>query len=656
MRKEIIISLLSLFTVVSIGAIVASWYVTVATEELQTLLGLHEVEGLRRNLVISVQSVQADLYMSRTTMAPRLDAIVAHVDELDRSAGECVSCHHRPDLELDLQEVRELIENYKTHLSYYITASANAERINRIKEEAVKVGDRILQRTEMMSMNASVTLETITATAVSRINNVWIILLITLVVTTGLGIAISFYLVRSVTDPIHRLVGATRILASGKLSHRIEFEGKGEFKELARNFNAMSGALEESYTELKAANEDLRREVSERKHAEQEREKLQQQLLHAQKMEALGTISAGIAHEFGNFLQVIQGCVERLTSKTDGKGVNRRELDMIRTAVRRGADLSRHLLTFGSKVDAKLVPINLNEEIGYVGTILEGTLPRTIKIEMSLSKNIPPVVADAAQIEQVLLNLAVNARDAMPDGGVLRIETSHGDDEDLPMESSTTGEVGAWVLLRVLDTGHGMDDETVRKIFDPFFTTKEVGEGTGLGLSTVYGIVTRSGGRIRCKSEVGRGTVFEIRLPGLSGIPVVTETTGLPEKVVRQGHATILLVDDEVDLLEVTRESLEEYGYEIHTANSGEKAVEFFLEHGRNVDVVILDVGMPGMGGRVCLEKLLAIDPTTKVIICTGYGAPRDEEQMMKEGALGFLVKPYEVNEILSEIEAVMTA
>jgi signal transduction histidine kinase len=647
LRRKIVISLLSLFTVFALGAIVASRYVSVATAELSTLVDLHEVEGLRRNLVISVQSVQADLYTARTPLARELDAIVTNVAELDESAGECASCHHRPDLQRELDEILALIEEYKTSLSYYITASANAERIAQIELAAANIGDQILGRTERMSRNASLTLDEITAKAVSRINNVRVILVVTLVMTTMLGVAISSYLVRSVTKPIRRLVGATEILASGDLSHRVADNEKGEFGDLSRHFNAMSTALEGSYKDLRSANEELQREISERRQAEEDREELQKQLLHGQKLEALGTISAGIAHEFGNFLQVIQGSLERLTSKRGGIGSGRRELDLIGSAVQRGAELTRRLLTFGSKAESKLVRIDLNEKVRNVRTILEGALPRTIRIELDLSEDIPNVEADASEIEQVLLNLAVNARDAMPDGGVLRIETRRAGEDD----GSVAAE-GRVVVLSVRDTGSGMEDETVQQVFDPFFTTKEVGVGTGLGLSTVYGIVTGWGGKISCSSQVGRGTLFEIRLRDVS----VAQPEGVPAGNVSRGSETILLVDDAVDLLEVVRENLAEHGYTIHTATSGEEALEFFRERGREIDVVILDIGMPGMGGRVCLEKLLEIDPDARIIVSTAYSARSDREQLMEAGASDFLAKPSRTSEILRKIEAVMNS
>jgi signal transduction histidine kinase/CheY-like chemotaxis protein len=511
-----------------------------------------------------------------------------------------------------------------------------------------------------MSEEASATLDEIAEKAASKINYIRVILLVTLIVTIGLGVIVSTYLVRSVTGPIERLVGATRIIASGNLEHRIQEEKEAEFAELARHFNAMSAALEKTYESLRSANEELRREIRDGTRARREREELQEQLLHARKMQALGTLSAGIAHEFGNFLQIIQGCVARLATKADARAPGRREIDTIGDTARKGADLTRRLLTFGSKLESMLLPTDINERVRHAKTIFEKTLPRSIEVRTSLAEGILPVAADPAQIEQVLLNLALNARDAMPDGGVLHIETSR-DTDGSRLEA--TAEPEEWIVIKVSDTGHGMDEETVRHIFDPFFTTKKVGVGTGLGLATAYGIVTSHGGEISCKSEVGRGTVFETRLPAMfetsqtavagdAAAPGAAETT---KRDTPRESETILWVDDEVAMLEVMSDNLEEYGYAIHTADSGEKALELFREHAGAIDLVVLDLGMPGMGGRVCLEKLLEIDPDARVIITTGFGTQEEEEEMTRAGARGFLAKPAQISEILSKIEEVLS-
>ena len=655
MRRRIVLSLILLFALFATGAIVASWYVTGATEQLRQLVDLHEVEGLRRNLVISVQAALADLYTTNTPMARTLDGIVANVEDLDSAADECASCHHRPEIAAKLAETRDLIEDYKTALSHYVTASANRERIDRIELEAAGIGNQILEHTAGMSEAASATLDLITERAISRIKRVRIILLITIVLTTCLCIGVSSYLVRSVTRPIGRLVGATEIIASGDLSHRVEDVKEAEFGELAKHFNAMSAALHESYARLKSTNVDLQREISVRRKAEKHSQELQAQLLHAQKMEALGTLSAGIAHEFGNSLQIIQSCLDRLATKADSEDDGQPELEIIGDATQRGAGLARRLLTFGRKVETRLLPIDMNEQLRHVKTILDRTLPETIEIQLSLADDIVSVRADRAEIEHVLMNLALNARDAMPEGGLLRMETSLVDAKNLPTLGDGAGEDGIWVLLRVSDTGHGMDGATLGRIFDPFFTTKGVGAGTGLGLATVYGIVKGCGGRVGCKSEVGRGTVFEIHLPGMSegSLPVEAETAST--RAHRQGVETILLVDDEALIVKVMRTNLEEHGYAVRTADSGERAIEVFEECGDEIDVVILDLGMPGMGGRACLQRLLEIDPDVKVIISSGYGAPDDHEEMLNLGARGFLVKPHQLADLLSEIDALLS-
>jgi signal transduction histidine kinase/CheY-like chemotaxis protein len=647
MRRKIILALALLFTIISIGGIAASWYVSVATEELRNLVEMHEVEGLRRNLVISLQAVQSDLYTAHTALERNLDGIVSNVKTLDAAADECASCHHPPELETKLMEVMELIEEYKIALSHYITASANRERRIQLEIEAASIGEEILQRTSSMSKAASATLDEITTGAISKINKVRIVLFVMMALVTGLCIGVSSYLVRSITNPISRLVGATRTIAAGDFGHRVEDVKEVEFGELASHFNAMSAALEESYERLKSANENLQREINERKEIEKQSEELQAQLLHAQKLEALGTLSAGIAHEFGNSLQIIQSCVEILIANSGDGGTGQREIEMIGEAAQRGADLTRRILTFGSKVESRLFPIDLNKQVRRVKTILDRTLPETIEIQMSLADDLASVDGDPAQIEHVLLNLAVNSRDAMPDGGILRMETARHEADSRGRE---------WVLLRVSDTGHGMNDETVQQAFNPFFTTKAVGAGTGLGLSMVYGIVKGHGGRVNCESEVGRGTSFEILLPGLPGRIAAVEAEETPAKAIRRGNEGLLLVDDEVFLLNVMRANLERHGYVIHTADSGERAVEFFEQHGHEVELVILDIGMPGMGGRACLEKLLEIDPDVKVIVSSGYGAQGEKEELLKAGANGFLPKPSQLSDILAEIDAVLSA
>jgi signal transduction histidine kinase len=656
MKKKVIASLVSLFLLFCVGAMVASWYVSYATDRLRYLVELHEVEGLRRDLVIGVQAVQADLYTTRTGLAPRLDSIVANVRAMDEAAAECGTCHHEQAVEEKLALIQQLREEYKTALSYYITIAANQDRISRLEFDAASVGNRILQQTERMSAAASAKLPQITGRAMSGIESVRIILLVTMVGATVVGIAISVYLVRSVTRPVQRLAEATRIIASGGLGHQIEEEADAEFGELSRHFNTMSAALRESYQQLESANVDLEEEATQRRQAEEAREALQAELLHSQKMEALGTLSAGIAHEFNNLLQVVRGCLDSVSRKTGEQGSDPREFGLIGEATERGAQLTQRLLTFSSKGETKQTPVDVNEKALNVKSILERTLPGGIEVQVLVAEDTPLVSADPSAMEQVLLNLALNARDAMPDGGVLRIETSHSEVPGSPSGDSSSGAGGNWVVIRVSDTGHGIDDGALPHIFEPFFTTKGVGKGTGLGLSTVYGIIAASGGQITCRSQPGEGTEFEVRLPALPSESAAIEVQSAPARRIRPGSGTILLVEDEQILLEMTSQGLEGHGYVVHTAASGEEAVEFFADRGREVDLVILDLGMPGMGGEVCLARLLEIRADAKILISSAYGSPAQEYALIESGAIGLLAKPYGMPDLVSKIERVLGA
>ncbi len=648
MRQKIILSLLLLFMLSSLGAVVSSWYVSVATNQLQNLVNLHEIEGLRRDLVINLQEVQADVYTTHTSMARNLDGIVASVRKLDQAADECSTCHHPPRIQVQLDEVEDLLGDYKIALSHYITASANKQRISSIELEAAAIGNQILIRTEGMSMAASKTLETVTKQAITKIRQLRIILFITAFFTMSLCVAVAALLVRAITKPVERLVGATEIIASGDLSFRIEDVEDSEFRKLAEHFNTMSRTLQESYAQLEASNIELQCQVN-------EREELQAQLLHGQKMEAIGTLAAGISHEFGNSIQIIQSCTDLLAMKSDQQGTEHPELAMISDAARRAADLSRRLLTFGSKSETQLEPTDLNGLVQRVEAILRKTISKTIKIQSTFQEPLPAINADPAQIELSLINLALNAKDAMSDGGILRIETAQVDAEDVLPVRSAPVQSGAWVRLSVTDNGEGMDPATVARIFDPFFTTKGLGVGTGLGLAVVYGMVKNFGGRIHCESKLGQGTTFQLFFPALPEGSLETETKPIPSKEGSRGHETVLLVDDERDMIEVMRVALQEQRYVVHTANSGEKAVEVFEKHGRDIQVVVLDIGMPGMGGQACLEKLIELDPKVKVVMSSAYGSQGKQNELMKLGASGFLVKPYRLADMLKEINAALS-
>jgi two-component system cell cycle sensor histidine kinase/response regulator CckA len=398
------------------------------------------------------------------------------------------------------------------------------------------------------------------------------------------------------------------------------------------------------------------RDITERVLAERELRELEERLSHSQKMEAIGTLASGIAHDFNNILQAITGYVEIMLDRRETPSSNREHLEKIDLAAQQASELVRRLLTFGRKAEAERRPVSLNESIQQTVKLLERTIPKMIRLETRLAADLKNVDADPRQIEQVLMNLGVNAGDAMPDGGRLIIETANVRLDEAYSRTHPDVAPGDYVRLQVTDTGLGMDDETRGHIFEPFFTTKGVGEGTGLGLSTVYGIVTGHGGSIACRSRPGRGTTFRIHLPAVDA-PLAASAVDPGVRVQAEpGRETILLVDDERGILDTVRAFLSDYGYTTLTAASGEEALPVYRDNRDRIDLVIMDLGMPGMGGRECLKRLLALDPAAKVVVATGYLSGGLEPELRRAGAVGYLAKPYRLADLMREIKQALSA
>ncbi len=380
---------------------------------------------------------------------------------------------------------------------------------------------------------------------------------------------------------------------------------------------------------------------------------LQKQLLQAQKMESLGTLAGGIAHDFNNLLTVIGGYSELLLMDKQEGEPGYDDLYKIIVATRRGAELVKNLLAFGSKVEPQLRPLGLNHEIEQIRKLLTRTIPKMIEIELSLANNLSQIKADPVQIGQVLINLALNAQDAMPNGGKLAIETRN---ESLDEEYSRTHPLvkpGEYVLLAISDTGHGMDEETLERIFEPFYTTKAVGKGTGLGLAVAYGIVQQHAGFIQCQSEVGCGTRFEIYLPAIEDQVNLLEEAPVKVEPIK-GSETILLVDDEDFVRELGSRILSGAGFKVLEAANGREASEIYKESQDKIGLVILDLIMPEMGGKQCLEVILRINPKAKVLIASGAGAMETTKDALAGGAKGLLRKPFKMDEILSAVRHVL--
>ena len=375
--------------------------------------------------------------------------------------------------------------------------------------------------------------------------------------------------------------------------------------------------------------------------------RLEAQYLHAQKMEAVGTLAGGVAHDFNNLLQAILGYSEMLLMESKGEERSYRQLTTIKQAAQRGAKLTQQLLTFSRKVQSKPRPLNLNQEVMEVEKLLQRTIPKMIQVELRLAGDLWTISADPVQMGQLIMNLAINARDAMPEGGRLVIGTQNLTLDEEFCKSHMGSRPGGYVRLTVSDTGQGMGKEVLEHLFEPFFTTKEVGRGTGLGLAMVYGIVKSHEGCIECESELGKGSIFKIYLPAVEQAVEVEQTEG--KRRPRGGTETILLVDDEKPLRELGEAILSRFGYTVLTASDGEGALEIYRREKERVHLIILDLLMPGMGGMRCLEGLQMIDPEVKVVIATGY-FPEGEgpaKAILEGEAGGYINKPYDMRELL---------
>ena len=398
----------------------------------------------------------------------------------------------------------------------------------------------------------------------------------------------------------------------------------------------------------------IMRDITDRKKAEEERTRLEAQLMHAHKMEAVGTLAGGIAHDFNNILQAISGYTQLLLMNKNTDHPDYNKLIELEKAGERAAGLIQQLLTFSRKVGGERRLVSFNKEIVSVQRLLKQTIPKMIDINVDMDDDLWLVNGDPLHIEQILLNLATNAADAMPDGGKLTIETQNVVLDETYCKDRVEAVPGNYVLLKFSDSGCGMDPETLRHIFDPFYTTKAVGKGTGLGLASVYGIVKDHGGRIYCYSEIGQGTIFSIYFPA-----VLKEDVGIDKKQKaipspQGGKENILVIDDEPTVRDMAREMLEYYGYGVICAEDGESAIEVYRENASGIDLVILDLNMPGMGGYKCMQGLLDINPESKILIASGYSTDFHAKQALSAGAAAFIGKPYHLQEMARKVRSAL--
>ncbi len=404
--------------------------------------------------------------------------------------------------------------------------------------------------------------------------------------------------------------------------------------------------LERDRTELVQANAALDHEMRERK-------LLETQLAQSQKLEAIGQLAGGVAHDFNNLLTVINGYSDELLSTTPATDGKRFMLEEIHAAGERAAELTRQLLAFSRKQILAPQILDLNTIVSKLEKMLRRLISEDIRVTIVLQPDLPWIQVDPGQLEQVMLNLAVNARDAMPTGGLLTIESASVVFTAEQLAHKFEIPPGAYVTLTVSDTGSGMSPEVQAHIFEPFFTTKDVGKGTGLGLATVFGIVKQSDAYIDVYSEVGIGTRFRVLFPVVNNVaqPTPPEVEALP-----RGSETVLLVEDEADVRGITRLALETHGYRVLEAANGREALQLYIALGHTIDLVVTDVIMPEMSGRELIEALQLRQAQVSVLYISGY----TDDAIVRHGIIAatdaFLQKPFSPSALIKKVREVLDA
>ncbi len=394
-------------------------------------------------------------------------------------------------------------------------------------------------------------------------------------------------------------------------------------------------------------------DISEQKKAEEQRKNLEDQLMQAQKLESLGILAAGIAHDFNNILHIISGNINLIAEKKDNQERLLHRLEMMTKATNRGTQLVKQLLMFARKTETNLQSVSMNELITDISRLLEETFPKKIIVTNSLAKNLPPVIGDQTQLHQVLLNLCVNARDAMPAGGNLSFETKELHLNDVKAKFPRAS-ASRYVLTTVTDTGIGIDELTLKRIFDPFFTTKELGKGTGLGLSVTFGIIESHDGFIDVQSAVNKGTTFFIYLPASEKKLDVQSLPSVEISSAPAGNETILLIEDEELIRDMFVEVLEDKGYKVITAKNGDEGVESYTAHRNDIALILSDFGLPKVSGEEVYFRIKEINPQILFLIYTGFIEPEKKAELIKSGICDIINKPLQACDVLFKIREIL--
>ena len=489
-----------------------------------------------------------------------------------------------------------------------------------------------------------------------------------------IGVATTFWMSRSITNPLQSLTTVASAITAGDYSRTADTNRKDELGDLASAFNGMVSQLREAQleleqkvrkrtAELEAANKQLEllSQTNLQKRTEAEFEKTQamdalrlteEQLQQAQKLEAVGRLAGGVAHDFNNLLTAILGYSELSLKRLPANDPIKQNIEGIKEAGERAASLVRQLLAFSRKQVLQPKTLDLNSVISNLQKMLPRMIGEDIELRTQLQRDLGKVKADPTQIEQVIMNLVVNARDALPTGGNVTIETANVYLDEAYVRDHVAVTPGNYVMLAVSDNGNGMDVETQRQMFEPFFTTKEMGKGTGLGLSMVYGIVKQSGGNIWVYSEPGLGTTFKIYLPTVEGEVEKEATTKYYSSPVNE---TLMLVEDDDGVRELLLSVLQEEGYHVLTAASGAEALKVCESYDGPIHLLITDVIMPGMSGKQLVKQLVGTCRETRVLYMSGYTDDAIVNHGVLEPGAAFLQKPFTPVGVLNKVREVLS-
>jgi PAS domain S-box-containing protein len=458
--------------------------------------------------------------------------------------------------------------------------------------------------------------------------------------------------VSPIRDAAGKIIGASKIardIGSRKRAEELLIQAKND---LLKANEELERRVRERTADLEQANAALWSNLEEQK-------LLEEQLRQAQKMESIGTLAGGIAHDFNNVLNIIRGYATLVSRQSSADPRVTESMTIINEEVDRGAAVVRQLLTLARKTEPLLTRADANRMVTTVGELVKQTFPKVIDVKLALDHSLPPVLADPNQIGQALLNVCVNARDAMPMGGVLGFATQVVDGAIL-RERHPGAKTHPYVCISISDTGTGMEESVRQRIFEPFFTTKKFGEGTGLGLAMVYGLVKNHNGFIDVESEPGSGTTFRLYLPALRAedTPSIEDKTtdGAAAQEPANHRGTVLVVEDEPAMVRLLKKLLHQAGYDVLAAMDGEQAVDLFRRHKENIDIALVDLNLPKTKGSEVIRALKEQNPNMRIIVASGYLEPEVRSQLSRAGVKEYIHKPYAIDEVLKKFQSVFAA